>query len=102
MARTDQGERTSHDASDSLLIFPYIARSNEAEYAVQMDEDDDASADEEDLATKIAILERLRGRRGMYIKEPPFLVSHVFATELEQALGIPFPVGQSCGTILDC
>lgn len=28
------------------------------------DDEDDESADEEDLATKIAILERLRGRRG--------------------------------------
>ncbi|GHJ88935.1 hypothetical protein NliqN6_5337 [Naganishia liquefaciens] len=41
---------------------------------MEMEVDDDDSSAEEDLATKIAILERLQGRR-----------------ELEQALGIPFP-----------
>lgn len=57
------------------------------------DEDDDASADEENLAAKIAILERLRGRRGTQ-RQGLLLCATLISipTELEQALGIPFPV----------
>jgi hypothetical protein len=82
---------------DVPLTLPYTRR-DDAEFALetgQEDDNDDTSADEEDLSTKIAILERLRGRRGkpfrfLYRCESRDLIC--YSLELEQVLGIPFPV----------
>lgn len=59
--------RTSVHSSDiERLSESATVNTVEAEQGLTvMGDDDDASAEEEDLATKIAILERLRGRRGM-------------------------------------
>ena len=59
--------RTSVHSSDiGRLSESATVNTVEAEQGLTvMGDDDDASAEEEDLATKIAILERLCGRRGM-------------------------------------
>lgn len=63
------------------MKFPTDASSpriDEAEYALETEHgvDDEESADEEDLSSKIAILERLRGRRGMYLHLDMWLRYH--------------------------
>lgn len=69
---SDRGKHIkSYIMVDVVLTLP-ITRRDDAEFALETghEDDDDECADEEDLSTKIAILERLRGRRGRPFEFP--------------------------------
>ncbi|KAJ9105968.1 hypothetical protein QFC19_003303 [Naganishia cerealis] len=68
---------TTRDAEDAVVIV-----GDDQDTITDDDDDDDddeqsdASADEEDLTTKIAILERLRGRRAYWYNIEPIYTRH--------------------------